>query len=334
MIHIAVKLVGPAAKAVGESKLEYALVPPTGLKGLLDLMYAKYPRLAAKTDSLRFKVNGKDAKPSAKLARGDEVTISLSPARKKKSARSNARTTPTRRTGNESLDERKKRARKIITRLKKLYPEADTALKHRSALQLLVSTILSAQSTDETVNKVTPVLFAKYPTAEKFAKADPAEIERLIRTTGFFRQKTKSVIGTCKTIAEKFGGKVPDTMDELLQLPGVARKTANVVLGTWFRKPEGMVVDTHVGRLAHRLGLTWSSKDSKDAVKIEQDLCQVIQQKEWIYVAHALVWHGRRVCDARKPDCQGCTLNELCPSAFTFEKSGSIKAVSRKAKTQ
>jgi endonuclease-3 len=329
MIRIAVKLIGPAARAVGESVLEYALVPPARLETVLDLMFAKYPRLAAEADSLRFTVNGNDAQPSARLSRGDEVTMALPPARKKKSARSGSRTATTRRASAESLDERKKRVRKIITRLKKLYPEADCALKHRSALQLLVSTILSAQSTDETVNKVTPVLFAKYPTAEKLASADPAEIERLIRTTGFFRQKTKSVIGACRAITGKFGGQVPGTMDELVQLPGVARKTANVVLGSWFRRAEGVVVDTHVGRLAHRLGLTWSSKNDKDAVKIERDLCQVLGRKEWIYMGHALIWHGRRVCFARKPDCRGCTLNTLCPSAFTFDTTAKA-AVSRK----
>jgi len=322
MIHITVKLNGPSAKAVGESELEYALVPPAKLDGLLDMMFTKYARLAAKADTLHFAVNGKNVKPSAKLSQGDKVTIKIASAGKKKAkkaTRVNSPATTVRKTKSESLDNRKKRARKITTRLKKLYPEADCALKHRSALQLLISTILSAQSTDETVNKVTPVLFAEYPTAEKLAKANPAEIEKLIRATGFFRQKTKSIIGACKVITEKFGGKVPDTMDKLLQLNGVARKTANVVLGTWFHKAEGLVVDTHVGRLAHRLGLTWSSKDNKDAVKIEQDLCQVFPRKEWIYVAHALVWHGRRVCNARKPDCQGCTLNELCPSAFALE---------------
>jgi len=258
--------------------------------------------------------------------------MTLPPARKKKSANTCSRTAKPRCASGESLDERKKRMRKILSRLKKLYPEADCALKHRSALQLLISTILSAQSTDETVNKVAPVLFAKYPTAEKLASADPAEIERLIRATGFYRQKTKSVIGTCRAIAEKFGGQVPGTLDELIQLPGVARKTANVVLGSWFRRAEGVVVDTHVGRLAHRLGLTWSSKNDKDAVKIERDLCQVLGRKEWIYVGHALIWHGRRVCDARKPDCRGCTLNKLCPSAFSLETTGKTRAGSKKKK--
>jgi endonuclease-3 len=219
----------------------------------------------------------------------------------------------------EPLAERKRRAERIIAELKKLYPQADCALHHGSALELLIATILSAQSTDETVNKVTPVLFERYPTAEALAEADPADVERIVHSTGFFRQKTKSIIGACKKIVEAFGGKVPDSMEALIQLPGVARKTANVVLGTWFRKNEGVVVDTHIGRLAHRLGLTWTSKNDKDAVKIEQDLMEVLPRDEWTYTGHALIWHGRRVCTARKPRCGACALSGLCPSAFTFE---------------
>jgi len=207
---------------------------------------------------------------------------------------------------------------RILAGLKAAYPDADCALRHGSALELLVATILSAQSTDETVNKVTPILFSRYPAVADLAQADPADVERIIHSTGFFRQKTKSIINACKMIVEKFGGQVPQTMDELTQLPGVARKTANVLLGTWFHKNEGVVVDTHIGRLAHRLGLTWTSKDDKDAVKIEQDLMQVIPREEWTYVGHALIWHGRRVCSARKPNCCGCTLSKHCPSAFTF----------------
>jgi endonuclease III len=218
-----------------------------------------------------------------------------------------------------SVTDRAKRARKIIAKLKELYPEATCALHHGSALELLVATILSAQCTDETVNKVVPVLFAKYPTAAALAGADPADIEKIVHACGFFRQKTKSIIGACRKIVETFGGEVPATMDALTQLPGVARKTANVVLGTWFGKNDGVVVDTHIGRLAHRLDLTWTSKDEKDAVKIEQDLMQVLPQAEWTYTGHALIWHGRRVCPARKPKCNECTLSKLCPSAFTFE---------------
>jgi endonuclease-3 len=220
----------------------------------------------------------------------------------------------------ESLPDRTRRAARIIAGLKTLYPEATCALHHRSPLELLISTILSAQSTDETVNKVTPVLFERYPTAEALATADPADVERIIHATGFFRQKTKSVIGACRVIVEQFNGQVPDTMETLITLPGVARKTANVVLGTWFGKNEGVVVDTHIGRLSHRLGLTWTSKNEKDAVKIEQDLMQVLPRDEWTYTGHALIWHGRRICTARKPKCGECVLNTLCPSAFTFDK--------------
>jgi len=217
---------------------------------------------------------------------------------------------------------RKARARKILAALHELYPEAECALHHASALQLLISTILSAQSTDVNVNKVTPVLFKRYPTANALAGARATDVEKIVKSTGFFRQKTKSIIGTCKAIVENFGGEVPDTMEALTTLPGVARKTANVLLGTWFEKNVGVVVDTHIGRLSHRLDLTWTSKDSKDAVKIEQDLMQVIPQKEWTFVGHALIWHGRRVCSARKPNCEGCTLNKLCPSAFSPDLNG------------
>jgi len=218
----------------------------------------------------------------------------------------------------ESLVERKKRARGILRRLQKLYPDATCALHHKTALELLVATILSAQSTDETVNKVTPVLFARYPTAEALAAAPTAEIEHIVHSCGFFRQKTRSIQAACRMIAEKHHGQVPDTMEALTQLPGVARKTANVVLGTWFGKNEGICVDTHVGRLAHRMGLTWSSKGEKDAVRIEQDLMQLIPRKDWTFFGHAMIWHGRRVCVARKPRCADCAVAKLCPSAFAF----------------
>ncbi len=218
----------------------------------------------------------------------------------------------------ESLADRKRRARKIVAKLHQAYPDATCALHHQDAIELLIATILSAQSTDETVNKVTPEIWKKYPTARAIAEADPQDVEKLIYRTGFFRQKTKSIIGACRKIVEEFGGQVPGTMEELLQLPGVARKTANVVLGTWFGQNVGVVVDTHVGRLAHRLALTWTSKNEKDAAKIEQDLMQVLPQAEWTFTSHALIWHGRRVCTARKPLCEKCVLSKLCPSAFTF----------------
>jgi endonuclease-3 len=224
----------------------------------------------------------------------------------------------------ETVEQRRKRATKIIAELHKTYADATCALHHGDALQLLIATILSAQSTDETVNKVTPVLFAKYPNANALAAADPADVEKIIYPTGFFRQKTKSIIGACKAIVEQHAGAVPQTMDELVTLPGVARKTANVVLGTWFGRNDGVVVDTHVGRLAHRLALTWTSKNEKDAAKIEQDLMQVLPQNEWTFTSHALIWHGRRICTARKPKCAECPLNKLCPSAFKV-KSEAIK---------
>lgn len=215
----------------------------------------------------------------------------------------------------ESPSERAARFRKILPLLRKAYPDAECALRHEDPWQLLVATILSAQSTDEMVNKVTPELFAAYPTPRELAAADPTDVERIVHRTGFFRQKTKSIIGAARKIVEEFGGNVPDKMDALVTLPGVARKTANVVLGTAFGKNEGVVVDTHIGRVATRLGLTWTGRDGKDAVRIEQDLMQVIPRPEWTYVGHALIWHGRKVCSARRPNCAGCTLNRLCPSA-------------------
>jgi len=218
----------------------------------------------------------------------------------------------------ESTAQRTARARMILWGLKKLYPDADCALVHQNPLQLLVATILSAQSTDTNVNRVTPGLFRRYPSARAFAKADPSELEREIHSTGFFRQKTKSVQGACRRIVEAYGGKVPDTMEDLITLPGVARKTANVILGTWFKKNEGIVVDTHVGRLAHRMELTWTSKDEKDAVRIEKDLMELIPREEWTFFGHAMILHGRRVCAAKSPNCPGCALSDHCPSAFTF----------------
>ena len=223
---------------------------------------------------------------------------------------------PTKVPTRESLAARKTRALEIVRRLKKEYPDVECALIHKSPLELLVATILSAQCTDDRVNKVTPALFARYRDAAAFAGADTVELEKLIQSTGFFRNKTKSIIGAAKRITEHFKGRVPDTMDELITLPGVARKTANVLLGTWFEKNEGVVVDTHIGRLAHRLRLTWRSKSDKDAVKIERDLMEVLPREDWTDTAHALIWHGRRICKARKPACEKCVLADLCPSAF------------------
>jgi len=218
---------------------------------------------------------------------------------------------PSRRSGHETEAERRARVRKIIARLEKAYPEATCALRHKSALELLVATILSAQSTDARVNMVTPALFAKYKTAQDFASADPRVLEQEIHSTGFFRNKTKSIIGMAQALIERHGGTVPDTMEQLVQLSGVGRKTANVVLGTWFGKNEGIVVDTHVQRLATLLGLT----KQRDPVKIERDLMTLVPRDKWTWFSHTLILHGRRVCIARRPKCDVCVINQLCPSS-------------------
>jgi endonuclease III len=202
------------------------------------------------------------------------------------------------------------RVRAILAKLDEAYPAATCALRHDNPFQLLISTILSAQCTDVRVNEVTATLFPKYPTPEAFAHANPRELEQEIRPTGFFRNKTKSVMGASRKIMEEFGGKVPRTMDELLTLPGVARKTANVVLGTGFGIAVGVVVDTHVTRLSHRLDLS----QNEDPKKIEQDLMRVIPQDHWILFSHQLIWHGRKVCQARKPRCMECNLERICYS--------------------
>lgn len=217
--------------------------------------------------------------------------------------------------GRESIVARTERAKRILKKLHKQYGDADCALTHKNAFELLIATILSAQSTDETVNKVTPSLFKAYPDPESLAVADLESVQEIVHPTGFFRQKAKNIVGAAKRIADEFDGKVPDNIDDLVTLPGVARKTANVVLGTWFGKNVGVVVDTHVGRLADRLKLAWNHKDTKDAIRIEKDLMRVIDQKDWTYVSHALIWHGRKVCSARKPTCEKCGLSDECPSA-------------------
>jgi endonuclease-3 len=200
------------------------------------------------------------------------------------------------------------RIAEILKRLDQLYPDATCVLTHKSAWELLVATILSAQSTDVNVNRVTPELFRKYPTVEDFAALTPEQLEPDVRSTGFFRNKSKSVVGAAKKIVSEFGGQVPDDIDKLLTLPGVARKTANVVLGTWFRKAEGVVVDTHVTRIARRLELTKQA----DAPKIERDLMQVIPREKWILFSHQIIWHGRRLCMARRPKCVDCALENIC----------------------
>jgi len=200
----------------------------------------------------------------------------------------------------------------IIRRLHRAYPDAICALDHNNAFELMVATILSAQCTDERVNKVTPALFARYPTPLAFAEADITELEQAVHSTGFYRNKAKNIKTAAQRLVQVYGGEVPTSMDELLTLAGVARKTANVVLGTAFGIADGVVVDTHVRRLSNRLGLTTHD----DPEKIERDLMALLPRTEWVGFAHRLILHGRQICDARKPNCALCTLNELCPSAL------------------
>ncbi len=204
--------------------------------------------------------------------------------------------------------DRQRRLSTILRRLNKDYPDVNCALNHRSPWELLVATILSAQCTDVRVNRVTPGLFEKYPAVADMASVRQEVLERDIQSTGFFRNKAKSLIGSAQKVLSEFGGKVPETMDEILTLPGVARKTANVVLGTWFGKATGVVVDTHVQRISRRLDLT----KEKDPAKIEKDLMETIPKKRWILFSHQIIHHGRQVCQARKPRCGECSLARLC----------------------
>ena len=218
----------------------------------------------------------------------------------------------------ETKSQLKERTEKIIKLLKRAHPDAKCALNHANAFELLVATILSAQCTDERVNKVTADLFRKYRKPEDYLKVAATELQEDIRTTGFFRNKTKSIQGACRVLREEFDDEVPQSMAELLKLPGVARKTANVVLGVAYGKAEGVVVDTHVSRLSQRLKLT----KQKDAGKIERDLMEIVPRKNWIEFAHLLIFHGRRICKARRPLCEECVVEELCPSSIL--KTGKI----------
>ena len=209
---------------------------------------------------------------------------------------------------NESLKKKRERAGRIVGVLEEIYHDADCALDHQSALQLLVATILSAQCTDARVNMVTPALFKRFPTAQDYADADLAEVEELIKTTGFFRNKAKSLVGLGKALIEKHDGDVPQEMEALVKLPGVGRKTANVIRGTWFGLP-GITVDTHVKRLSGRLEFTKET----DPVKIEFALHKVLDESRWTFASHAIILHGRNVCHARKPQCDGCPLRPECP---------------------
>ncbi len=210
------------------------------------------------------------------------------------------------------MEDIKARTLKIIRLLKRAYPNAKCSLNHSNAFELLIATILSAQCTDERVNIVTADLFRKYRRPEDYLKASSRELEKDIRTTGFFRNKTRSIQGTARVLTEQYDGQVPKSMDELLELPGVARKTANVVLGNAFDIHAGVVVDTHVSRLAHRLGL---SKE-KQPEKIEQDLIQLVPKKDWVVFPHLMIYHGRKICKARNPLCGECVIEKLCPSSF------------------
>jgi endonuclease-3 len=244
------------------------------------------------------KEKAKGKKPVARSAKRSKAP---SPARKAKASR--AIGAAARASGTNP-----QRVSTILQKLDEAYPNVTCALLHQNPFQLLIATILSAQCTDEVVNQVTKPLFVKYRTPKQLAYANPAELEQEIRPTGFFRNKTKSIMGASKKIVDEFGGEVPRTMDELLTLPGVARKTANVVLGTAFGIAVGVVVDTHVTRLSNRLDLSRNS----DPKKIEQDLMQIIPQDRWVLFSHQLIWHGRKVCQARKPKCPECNIEPLC----------------------
>jgi endonuclease III len=205
-------------------------------------------------------------------------------------------------------DPRRPRARRLLRVLARLYPDAHCALRHETPLQLLVATILSAQCTDARVNLITPALFARYPDAHAFAHADLRELESYVKSTGFFRNKARNIVRCCQQLVERHGGQVPATMEELVPLPGIGRKTANVILGDAFATP-GITVDTHVGRLSRRLGLSAHT----NPVKVERDLMELIPRKQWTVFSHRLIFHGRQVCHARKPNCAGCALAKLCP---------------------
>jgi endonuclease-3 len=205
-----------------------------------------------------------------------------------------------------------------FAKLREIHPEARCELDHVDPFQLLCATVLSAQTTDVAVNKVTPKLFARYPDARALAAAKSSDVERIVGSLGFFRQKAKAIMGLSKMLVEHHGGEVPKTLEELVKLPGVGRKTANVVLGVAWNAPEGVVVDTHVQRISQRLGWT----KNKEPEKIERDLCKLLPREDWAIASHLLIFHGRRVCFAAKPDCEGCGVRDLCPSAFRAENIG------------
>ena len=257
----------------------------------------------------------KAAKQSATTAKSKAAKAKpLSKARAKSKAKAGAKASNAKR-GKRTPKVEPERLSGILDELHRLYPEVDCALDHRNAFELLVATILSAQCTDKTVNTVTPALFDRYPTPEALAAARLPTLEKLIYSTGFFRNKAKNIKAMAQALVDRHDSQVPNTMEELLELPGVARKTANVVLGTFFGIAVGVVVDTHVGRLSRLLGLTQET----NAVAVERDLVAIVPQHDWIWLSHALIWHGRLVCPARRPRCGECSLNALCPSAASTE---------------
>jgi endonuclease-3 len=265
----------------------------------------------------------KQARVPAGSARTAKIANSAPKGVQRKISKSSALPKAARAKGHNSIAP--ERVAEILKRLDEMYPAVTCALTHASAWELLVATILSAQSTDVNVNRVTPELFRKYPTVQAFAALTPEQLEPDIRSTGFFRNKSKSVVGAARQIVAEYGGQVPEDIVQLLTLPGVARKTANVVLGTWFKKAEGVVVDTHVHRISRRLELT--SQD--DPQKIEQDLMKIIPRDRWILFSHQIIWHGRKLCPARKPKCVDCALENICHAA---DKTWSTVEIHKNAK--
>ena len=253
------------------------------------------------------------------------TTSKRSPVKKVAKARPKAQKSTTRKKSATGYPLDAARIQKILKHLDTTYPDVTCALQHKNAFELLIATILSAQCTDVRVNMVTPGLFAKYPTPQAFAAIEPETLEPEIRSTGFFRNKAKSIVGAARKLMADYHGKVPDDMDQLLSLPGVARKTANVVLGTWFGKAEGVVVDTHVHRISHRLELT----KENDPKGIERDLMNILPRDHWIKFSHQIIWHGRKLCFARKPNCVDCPLEGLCHAA---DKTWSTVEIHKDAK--
>jgi endonuclease-3 len=262
------------------------------------------PQSAAKKKTMKL------TPPQKLTAAARKAAIEGVPAAKARAIASKEPTAPKAKRGKTVKPLAPERVKAILDVLRKTYPNVVCALTHRNAFELTIATILSAQTTDVGVNKVTPELFRMYPTPKKLAEAPLLEIERIIRTTGFYRAKAKNIRGAARVLVERFGGKVPETIEELVELPGVARKTANVVLGSWYGIASGVVVDTHVGRLSRRLELTKET----DPVKVERDLEKVIPQDRWIQFSHELIHHGRQVCIARKPRCVDCSLEKVCNS--------------------